>query len=62
MSIKVGDIMVLLSGSLPMVVQDIDQEEILCVWFSNGESRSAIFNYRILAHIEHAEIRQIFER
>lgn len=52
--------MVLLSGSAPMVVQDIDGDDVECVWFANGLSHCAEFKSEILVHAHKAAPCQIF--
>lgn len=58
---QIGDLVVLKSGSLPMVIQGINGLNIECVWFANGESHCANFRMEILVMIAEQEKFQILE-
>lgn len=45
---KPTDIVYLLSGSVPMTVKKVVNNEARCVWFFNGDSKEAVFPVELL--------------
>ncbi|CAI3951565.1 YodC family protein [Commensalibacter communis] len=50
--IKIGDIVMLKSGSPMLTVSDIDDGGILCVWFVEGEVKTYQFNRFVLQKVK----------
>ena len=48
MAYEVGDLVVLISGSMRMAVEAVDEDRIACVWCNEGEIGRDNFNEKLL--------------
>ena len=55
MAYKMGDLVVLVSGSMRMAVEGVDGENIAVVWCNEGEIGRDVFNVRLLKKWEMRE-------
>ena len=54
-SYEIGDLVVLISGSMRMAVEAVDSENIACVWCNEGEIGRDNFDARLLKKWEYRE-------
>jgi len=52
---EIGDLVVLTSGSMRMVVEGVDGEQVACVWCHEGAIGRDAFDARLLKKWEHRE-------
>lgn len=52
---ELGDIVVLISGSMRMCVEAVDGEQVACVWCNEGEIGRDNFHAKLLKKWEHRE-------
>ena len=46
--IKIGDVVLLRSGSVPMTVKEVRDSDAVCVWQKDGMAKEAIYPFAVL--------------